>query len=226
MKIVYLISGKARSGKNQFASYLADVYKTNGIDTQEFSFAKKLKENCKEDFSNVTNVVNNMIDNVLGYLKKEKVVNTPSIHASTAIEYLKENKIKEDDWFSSDKKPIIREFFKSYGTEVFRNRVEENYWVNQTIQQINESDCDVAFITDVRFENEIDMLLKEKFISISIRIERADKIEIHNHLSETSLDDYNNWNYIVDNNDTLEVLKESAETVYEDVTFHVNDVTK
>lgn len=75
-------------------------------------------------------------------------------------------------------------------------------------------------ITDVRFPNEA-QAIKDRG-GILIRVNRpvsaigANKLKhksITQHPSETALDDYQDWNYIIDNNGTIEDLIEKVEVI-------------
>ena len=91
--------------------------------------------------------------------------------------------------------------------------IDEDYWVKALMNSISNN----CIITDLRFPNEA-KAIKEKN-GIAIRINRPCK-ECNNlnkhkldcnigrfeHISETSLDDYNDWEYIIDNDRGIEEL--------------------
>lgn len=71
-------------------------------------------------------------------------------------------------------------------------------------------------ITDVRFPNEADEVIKKE--GILIRVERGDKFDQSlsatlTHASETSLDDYEHFNYVLDNNGTIAELLEKVRAI-------------
>lgn len=57
-----------------------------------------------------------------------------------------------------------RKFLQEFGTEYIRNTINDNFWVDEVIKQINvlKKYYDVFVITDTRFPNEI-ARLEEKF---------------------------------------------------------------
>jgi len=73
-----------------------------------------------------------------------------------------------------EEKEIIRPLLVTWGTEVIRKQIDEDYWVKKIKKtvQINRKNQITSIITDVRFENEIDWIKKEK--GLSIFIERED----------------------------------------------------
>jgi len=90
-----------------------------------------------------------------------------------------------------------------------------NVWTNKMIAQIeklsslrNFYTIDNFFITDVRYPNEITEL-EQRFPVVKIRVERPGydsglTLEQLQHPSETALDDYKGWDYVVINDGTLE----------------------
>jgi hypothetical protein len=107
---------------------------------------------------------------------------------------------------------MTRILLQLYGTEIFRNRVDKEYWAKQVVENVKNSDSDVIFITDVRFPSEIDALKNQGFDIITIRINRrmTREHEFNQHESETALDNYGLFDEVVENNGTLEELKEKA----------------
>lgn len=90
------------------------------------------------------------------------------------------------------------------GTDFGRNMVHPNLWVNSLMSDY--ACCDKNWlVSDVRFPNEIEAI-KERGGKI-IKIERFspnDKKELHE--SETALNNYNDWDYVVKNFGTIDDL--------------------
>jgi hypothetical protein len=194
MKNVILVSGKLQSGKNAFSDIMFDNVTSMGFSAVNYAFAKPLKENALEDFRLLTEYMNELSDRY-------------------NIDELK----TEDFNFFENKNKYTRILLQLYGTEIFRKRVNTNYWVDQAVQFINGTNYDYYFITDVRFQNEIEYL-NEKLSNasvVTIRVERnIDRTDnINEHESEKALDNYNGFSIYVDNNRDIQTLKESAETV-------------
>ena len=122
------------------------------------------------------------------------------------------------DYFGWDGKEETkpRELLQTIGTNVIRDKMNNpNFHANRLIEdiQILSNYFDVFVITDCRFPNEVE-LVKNAFNDKvkSIRIERPNhKSRLTKeqllHKSETSLDDYNNWDYKIINDGTLENFK-------------------
>lgn len=104
----------------------------------------------------------------------------PRIHGSwrykDVIELFGYDKAKKDF-------PEIRRLLQVFGTEVIRDKVDPNFWVNQLFRNVNEQKKYV--ISDVRFDNEIDAI-KARGGSI-IYISRPNVEALNTHRSEMDL---------------------------------------
>lgn len=111
---------------------------------------------------------------------------------------------------SEDTKP--RELLQQLGVELIKNNINENMLINRIIEDIKVYSYfyDYIVITDARFPNEIENIKKEFDNVISVRINRniynLDK-KYQNHSTETGMDEYNNYDYVIDNNSDLKALE-------------------
>jgi hypothetical protein len=212
MKKVIIISGKLRAGKDTLASFMMEEFSRNNQTLVHEFFAKRLKDGAKEDFKGLQTVVNGLVDDI---------ISLPSLQDSAdAIELLEEFKWNDDNYFDI-KTPITRALLQIYGTEIFRERVNTNHWVDLVINAINKSDEEYFVITDARFENEIYRIMENCPDSnvITIRVNR--NIDRGNpadeHQSEKGLDNYENWCYIVDNFSDLKYLNNRAIEIAQEI---------
>ena len=85
--------------------------------------------------------------------------------------------------------------------------------------RVLSSNSDIIIITDTRFPNEIEGMYDNNYETFTIRIERNINTNknIASHVSETSLDNWSIWDYIIDNNSTLKNLEDSAKVVGEKI---------
>lgn len=98
------------------------------------------------------------------------------------------------------------------GTQYGRSK-DEDMWVktcfSEVVKIIAENPDTNIFISDLRFPNEAYHLKNAGFKSYKVfrTIENRGNIgRDPNHSSEIALDDYNGWDYCLDNNGTLEEL--------------------
>ena len=206
-KIVVLISGKLRSGKDQLCTYMRAKLEADGYTTGQVSFAKPLKDGVWEDFTSLFN-----------YLHEKRLEMLEAGAPPESVEWL----ITRESNIYEDKTGITRALLQIYGTEIFRRRVSDTYWVDKCVQAVNDSSASVVFVTDVRYPNELDAFLdwyNEDQVgrhAASIRIERPDFLRggsADEHTSEKALDDHSPWDFLVDNSGSLEDLMGAAEAV-------------
>lgn len=128
--------------------------------------------------------------------------------------YLKEYAKKISNWDGNDNtKP--RELLQFLGTELIRAQIDELFFINRMIEDIKVYSYffDVITISDTRFKLEID-ILKETFENIKsiqvIRPNTSNELSLTEqaHKSEVDLNDYNNFDYKIVNDKTLEDLEE------------------
>lgn len=129
--------------------------------------------------------------------------------------------------WNGEKDTYGRQLLQELGTDKVRAKFPD-YWA-ETIAKFLAAvpdDFDCAFIPDARFDNEIEVVKKYNPQATVIKIERYNEdgslyfnpaltLEQLAHPSETSLDDYADWDYIVENH-SLDELKESADVVLAD----------
>jgi dephospho-CoA kinase len=172
---LFMLSGKARSGKDTVANIIKDYY--DDKKTIIISFGHYIKDYAK----------------------------------------------RVSDWDGSeDTKP--RELLQQLGIELIKNNIDNTLFIRRIIEDIEVFSYfyDIIIIDDVRLIDEIE-ILKEKYKdSISIRIIRnnynnklTDKE--NNHITEIDLDNYNNFDYVIENNNNLDELNKQLEDVLRSV---------
>lgn len=200
------IAGKMQAGKDTLGGMI------NKLSTQEWQikkFAGKLKQ-----------VVSLLIGIPIENLEKEEIKSS----------YLSEewNKliIDFDRAYvglptSFVHKYTVREFLQKVGTDALRDVIHPNIWVNALFADYGIKDLNYfkAFpqnydlpnwiITDVRFPNEAEAVKERggKLIKVIRNNNTGD------HPSETALDNYDSWDFIVPNTGTLDDLLYQAEYI-------------
>lgn len=164
--LIFVISGKARTGKDTIGGFIIDYLKENNYSPVRMAYAKYLKMYASDYFN----------------------------------------------WDGRDEtKP--RDLLQQLGTEIIRIKMNKpNFLVNRVLEDIEilSNYFDSFVICDAREEKEI-TIMKEKFKNvISIKVNREVDIlseEQQKHYTETALDDYKDYDYVLDNDGTLEELK-------------------
>ncbi len=165
--MIYMLGGKARSGKDTTASFIKAYY-------------ERQNKKC-------------IILQISEYLK---------FYAKKAL-----------NWDGSeDSKP--RQFLQDVGTMI-RSK-DELFFINRIIEDINIlfNFCDVIVISDVRFPIEF-AKIKEKFDQVKcihvIRNDFDNGLGIKaSHMTEVALDDFNDYDYTLENNGSLEMLEKKV----------------
>jgi hypothetical protein len=92
-----------------------------------------------------------------------------------------------------------REFLQKIGTEALRNNLHTNVWCNSLFS--NYVDSSKWVVTDIRFPNEAESIKEHK--GLLIRVNTTRDIVKSDHPSETSLDDYNGFDYVINNSSSI-----------------------
>lgn len=109
-----------------------------------------------------------------------------------------------------------RDLLQNLSSELIKGILNnKNFFINRQIEDINFYSYffDVILIDDVRFPNEIEVL-KDNFdnvISIGVNREKYDNklsFKEKNDITEVSLDNYNDYDYIINNNDNISLKDE------------------
>ena len=173
LKNIYIICGKARSGKDTLVDLLKEYYTSKNKKYLELKYTFYLRKYTK---------------NITGWDGSE------------------------------DKKP--RSFMQEIGTLI---RDYDNLYFSRRMLEdlyIYKDYYDVIFIDDTRMVNEIKEIKKVYPNSITILIKR-DTNELTNqekhHITETSLDDFHDFDYVIDNNHSLDELKNNILKIVSEV---------
>lgn len=153
------LSGYAQSGKDTVGSILVENHGFTRV-----SFADKLRE-CLY-------ALNPLVGCSTGYLKPDETAPVQHFVDKFGWEWTKAN-------------TGSRELLQRLGTEVGRNILGENVWVDAALKGLDWNGSYV--VTDVRFPNEYDAITAR--LGAVWRIERPGTEPVNAHPSETALDD-------------------------------------
>lgn len=160
--IIFLIAGRARSGKSTIGEIIKNYYQ---------NLSKKVI------ISQYTKYLKMYIENITGEI------------------------------IDDDNKP--RDLLQDLSRELIKKELKkENFFIDRQLEDLEVYSyfADVIIVTDVRFKKEIDVV-KEKFnnvISIGVVRENYESdltIEQQKDITETSLDNYNEYDYKLINNE-------------------------
>ena len=194
MKTIILLSGKKETGKSTAAQILKEHL------FEEQSFASELKNQLFV----FTKYVLGANEVTYEHFQDQKLKIQP-----IKIPYV-------------EKEVTPRYIMQVYGTEVMRDLFNENYWVDQIIGKILNSDRENHVVVDCRYENEINRVKKKLSGVCNIYTVRINRNTGKNdtHSSETSLDDYTSWDYIVDNNYDKDSFRLNIVDIYNHIIYN------
>lgn len=136
-------------------------------------------------------------------------------------QYIKYYAMKYFGWDGSEEtKP--RDLLNKLGTEIIRNKIDPEFHINRLLQDIEVLSYffDTFIVNDVRFPIEIEKV-KEKFDNVTtIKIFReSDELteSQKKEVSETALDDYTDFDFVVDNSGSLEDLELEANKILNEI---------
>ena len=227
-KFIILLSGKINSGKNQLAEYLTYGFKNRNMTVTNDLFAKNLKDYSVEDFKPLGVMIKKKVDNVKTLLDSYFDLKTHGMMLQPIKDALDEL-LFEDTNFYEDKTDITRVLLQLYGTNIARKRFDDKFWIKKAVQRINELETDVVIITDVRFPNEIDDMFSmlDGYEVVPVRINRyQENMEmIKQHASEVALDDYETFHYIIENDKSLDDLRQCSDWLISDLLENKDEVS-
>ena len=103
----------------------------------------------------------------------------------------------------------VRRILQWWGTE-YRRAQDPDYWTKAWEKKLQEYDLtqNHIIVDDVRFVNELEVIKNNggRFV----RIIRPGFNGANNHSSENSLDDYDAWDLVIDNDGSLEAFKQRS----------------
>lgn len=202
------VSGKIGAGKDTVAPLLLDLMEISESDRKQDSFARTLKEE-----------IDQVIRLVIAAETAEDAAQLTAATQGVSIEkaritvhYIWEELTWNEELTAYSRTTGIRSALQFWGTEVRREQ-DDNYWVNKTIQRVLALACKgtSSYITDSRFPNEADAVRDAGGLTIRLlvspeeqerRIAARDGLTIsaaaRAHVSETALDNYENFHVVVD----------------------------
>lgn len=102
----------------------------------------------------------------------------------------------------------VRRFLQDLGY-AGRRVIDEWVWVEPVIREAHKLIYDEkvpgVVITDVRFPNEVEAIQRSG--GVVVKIERPDAPRDNSHVSETALDGFDGWDFVIVNDSTIGVLQ-------------------
>lgn len=111
-----------------------------------------------------------------------------------------------------------RWFLQTIGTYWARNK-NPDVWVNLALRKVQSLGEGVnVYNSDIRFKNELTAMIREEFVCI--KINRDVERKMTEHISECDLDGVEGWDYVINNDGTIDDLYKKLD----EIIFNLNDV--
>ena len=219
MKTVYLIHGKLRTGKDTLAKMIYELNEAKGITTEIKSFALLFKKDSVETFKPLYDATNSMIESLPDGEVKDIV--SKILYTEPKNFFDEKNLLtrKIIEIVGSDLRESMIDFMSKLIPDV--NEYRTTFWANILASEIFNSDKECFIISDYRFDHEIIPFNTNDYKVITIKIKRNQTLESEStHKSNNGIDDYK-FDFVYDNNGTLDELREFAKVV-----SYFNDIVK
>lgn len=155
-------------------------------------------------------------DTLASFMKKELEKNGKKVAIMHISNYIKHFAIDYFGWNGSEEtKP--RTLLQELGTDVIRQKMGKDlFFINRLLEDIEvlENFFDVVLVSDVRLPLEYEEISKVYPDLVKIHIIRPELVselsdKEQHHITETALDNYDKYDYKIDNK-TLEELEKDA----------------
>ncbi len=167
---IFVISGKARSGKGEVSKIISDYYKD----------------------------------------KKSIIISFGH--------YIKDYAKRVSDW-NGDEDTKPRELLQQLGIELIKNKINDKLFIRRIREDIEVFSYfyDIIIVNDARLLDEIEALKNSYYDTTFIRVKSKEENNLttsqKNHITETSLDNYKYFDYVIENNGSKEDLKKQVESI-------------
>lgn len=200
------ISGKIGSGKDTVAELIVHHFK--GLDSTTYTCSEVTRPWDVRRFA--------------ARLKETVAMLT---HTSIANNYTREGKQKVPAGFSY----TLGELQQKVGTAL-REHISDNVWITTTLSDFFDSNTNNVktrpnvIVTDVRYHNEAEAILNLGGILIRVNgdptgCRKYDKRDME-HPSETQLDDFAGFTWVIENDSTIESLTKKVKAVVDQISMN------
>ena len=137
--------------------------------------------------------------------------------------YLKDYAKRITDW-NGEETTKPRLLLQQLGVELIKEKIDKHLLIDRLLEDIEVFSYfyDIIYITDARLIEEIEIPKERYPEAITIRVNRENyenglTKEEQDHITETGLDHYHNYDYVIDNNQDLNALEKKVECELKEV---------
>lgn len=208
------ISGKCCSGKNYIANEIENLIRNDNrfkdnLVIKQVAFADRLYKLCQNAWR-----IGAEGDTFLSALDIQDFFNDygkvdhATAQGESELRYLIMECFKSYNTAKNEKQ---RKILQIVATDIIREYLYKNTWVDLLKNRIEEEEIDIVLITDMRFKSEVEAVCRWGLKTLRINeseylryLRHMDKYGFElsqdrkNHISETELDDYKYWDYFIE----------------------------
>jgi len=145
---------------------------------------------------------------------------------SVAYAYYLKDYLKRMNKYNENEKAKYRSLLQEFGIDFLGKYIDSKFLINRLLEDVEVFSYfyDVIIITDARLVDEIE-IVKNKYqnvITIKITTKNNNNLtpEQNNHITETALDNYTEYDYEIENNDDLESLSKKIKSIVSEVSIN------
>ena len=186
--MIILISGLKRAGKDTVGQMLNELIPDSSVE----HFAAPLKRIFATTYKLSLDKLDELKNN-------EKVVcgfRSPSERLCTGI--------------------TVRGALQRLGTEAMKAELGESVWGDLLVKKYLNSDKPIMIVPDFRFNSELIPIENAEIHYVKVRVNNPECVTTDLHPSETEWQNMK-FDYTIENNGTLEELKEKVEAIVQDI---------
>lgn len=203
-------TGKKGVGKN-FVADIAKKIVENGTSALDVMLDEDCAEPIKVEYAAFADPMKEFLVNICGLDKAKIYGNDKDKNSPTQYRWEKMPGWLKEKFGKKDGPVTIRHAMQIFGTELNREIWDQNLWVNAMKRRAENSKADWFFITDCRYQNEIDSIKEMGGIVLKVDgHQRGDEFAKNDgHSSEKAMDSTVRHDYTVFNgpDDTPESLE-------------------
>jgi hypothetical protein len=196
-RVIYVgIAGKKFHGKDTFARFVRERLEARGVEVRRRGFADSLKEEVA-DF---------LVPRLIG---------SPNWGAPSS-ELLRAELLDIFNFGNKEQKEPFRLILQWWGVEFRRQMFNPEYWLRMlelwAAEELHRTKKDlVVLVPDLRMPNECHFIKNAD--GLLVKVVRPGMDTSDQHTTETALDDYTDWDAVVQNTLSLEGLRAMADTL-------------
>jgi len=227
-KLIIGLSGRMGSGKDTVANmikekfqnveilHFSDALKNICLDVFNCTYQQVYGQEKEVEFFTPLVITHDHILELMYWIQKSRVIPNYKNIADNAYSLLSE--------FIGKEMRTPRQLMQLLGTEMIRGCFVDSYHIDYTDLRVTLSTKDIILIPDVRFFNEKEWLRSKGGIAVLVVGRQREKYHQYaSHASESELAEDQDYDYVLNNTGTLEILNYNVDSMFKDLPQGLSD---